>query len=62
LQKEIDYGYFLKKIQLPSTVDVAEARAEYHDGMLTIKLPIVAERRVGRIDRTEIRMVVRGRA
>jgi len=30
--------------------------------MLTIKLPIVAERRVGRIDRTEIRMVVRGRA
>jgi HSP20 family protein len=62
LQKEIDYGYFLKKIQLPSTVDVADARAEYHDGMLTIKLPIVLERRVGRVDRTEIRMVVRGRA
>ncbi len=62
LQKEIDYGYFLKKIQLPSTVAVAHARAEYHDGMLTVSLPISAERRVGRVDRTEIRMVMKARA
>ena len=59
---EIDYGYFLKKIQLPSPVAVETARAEYVDGMLTIILPIAAERRVGRVDRTEIRMVCRARA
>lgn len=62
LQKEIDYGYFLKKIQLPSPVAVATARAEYVDGMLTIILPIAAERRIGRADRTEIRMICKARA
>lgn len=62
LQKEIEYGYFLKRIQLPSTVAVANARADYNDGMLTITLPIAADRRVGRPDRTEIRMFVKARA
>jgi HSP20 family protein len=62
LQKEIEYGYFLKKVQLPSQVQVESARAEYHDGILTIKLPIAESTRLMPIDRTEIRMVVRGRA
>ncbi|MDQ2817760.1 MAG: Hsp20/alpha crystallin family protein [Candidatus Eremiobacteraeota bacterium] len=61
LQKEIDYGYFLKRIQLPSSVDVSQARAEYKDGMLSIQLPVLdSSRRLGN-DRMEIRMVVRGR-
>lgn len=62
LQKEIDYGCFLKRIQLPFTVAVAEARAEYHDGTLTIKLPAAQERRGVVADRTEIRAVAKGRA
>jgi len=61
LQKEIEYGPFLKKIQLPSTVQVAAARAEYQDGMLTIKLPVAEGARM-QVDRTEIRMVAKGRA
>jgi HSP20 family protein len=61
LQKEIDYGYFLKRIQLPFAVDVSGARAEYKDGMLTIKMPVAADAPRMRADRTEIRMIVRGR-
>jgi HSP20 family protein len=62
LQKEIEYGPFLKKIQLPSKVQVNAARAEYHDGMLTIKLPVAADARVMPVDRVEIRMIAKGRA
>ncbi len=61
LQKEIDYGYFFKKIPLPTPVAVNDAKAEYVGGMLTITLP-VAEARVVPADRVEIRMVVRGKA
>jgi HSP20 family protein len=61
LQKEIEYGYFFKKIPLPKAVAVAQARAEYHDGMLTIKLPVAERTSVSPVDRAEIRMVVRGR-
>src|SRR5580700_10481982 len=39
LQKEIEYGYFFKKVPLPSPVQVDAARAGYHDGVLTVKLP-----------------------
>jgi len=60
LQKEIEYGYFLKKVQLPSAVEVASARAEYHDGILMVKLPVADGTRLMPVDRTEIRMVVRG--
>ena len=62
LQKEIEYGYFLKRVQLPSPVLVESARAEYHDGILMVKLPVADGRRLLPVDRTEIRMVVRGRA
>jgi len=62
LQKEIEYGYFLKKVQLPSPVLVESARAEYHDGVLVVKLPVADGSRLMPVDRTEIRMVVRGRA
>ena len=62
LQKEIEYGYFFKKIPLPTAVAVEQARAEYHGGMLTIKLPVGEAARVVPADRVEIRMVVRGKA
>jgi HSP20 family protein len=62
LQKEIEYGYFLKKVQLPSPVLVETARAEYQDGILTVKLPVADGKRLMPVDRTEIRMVVRGRS
>ena len=61
LQKEIEYGYFFKKIQLPAAVAVDQARADYHGGMLTVKLPVAARTTVSPVDRTEIPMVVRGR-
>lgn len=62
LQKEIDYGYFFKKIQLPKAVAVESAHAEYQGGMLTVRLPVAARTTVTPVDRTEIRMVVRGRS
>ena len=61
MQKEIEYGYFLKRVQLPTPVLVDSARAEYHDGILTVKLPVADGSRLMPVDRTEIRMVVRGR-
>ena len=62
LQKEIEYGYFFKKIQLPTAVAVDHAKAEYHGGMLTVKLPVAPRTGVTPVDRMEIRMVVRGRS
>ena len=61
LQKEIEYGCFLKRIQLPSVVAVDAAKAEYHDGTLSIKLPVSSGGQVDGVDRAEIRMAVRGR-
>jgi HSP20 family protein len=61
LQKEIEYGYFLKRIQLPSMVAVDSAKADYHNGTLSIKLPVATEQRVDGGDRCEIRMAIRGR-
>lgn len=62
MQKEIEYGYFFKKIPLPSRVAVESAKAEYQGGMLTIKLPVAHGARLLPSDRVEIRMVVRGRS
>lgn len=62
LQKEIEYGYFLKKVQLPSPVQMDAARAEYEDGILNVKLPVADTARLMPVDRAEIRMVVRGRS
>ena len=61
LQKEIEYGCFLKRIQLPSTVVVDSAKAEYHDGTLSIKLPVSNSGQMDGVNRTEIHMHIRGR-
>ena len=61
LQKEIEYGCFLKRIPLPSTVSVEFAKADYHDGTLSVKLPVSNSGQVDGVDRAEIHMVVRGR-
>ena len=62
LQKEIERGFFFKKIQLPTAVAVVQARAEYKGGMLTVKLPVASRTAVTPADRTEIRMIIRGRS
>jgi HSP20 family molecular chaperone IbpA len=58
LMKEIDYGEFAKKIHLPYTVERERATAAYHDGILTISLP-VAQRSLVPPGFTELRMIVR---
>lgn len=62
MQKEIEHGYFFKKIVLPMPVELARANAEYNSGMLTVKLPLAERSSVFAPDRTEIRMVVRSRS
>jgi len=58
LQKEIEYGDFLKKIHLPLAVERENVSATYGAGMLTIQLPI-ATHEVLPASRTEIRMIVK---
>ncbi|GAC1422056.1 MAG: hypothetical protein NVSMB64_30590 [Candidatus Velthaea sp.] len=57
-QKEIQYGEFVKKLHLPAPVDEVTATAIYHDGILTIHLPLAAHATFP-TRRTEIRMVVK---
>jgi HSP20 family protein len=38
-QMEIRFGKFSTTVNLPGTVDIEQARAEYKDGFLTIVLP-----------------------
>jgi len=58
LQKEIEYGEFVKKIALPGEIDVDGATASYSDGILTITLPLgVRERR--HVRSHDLRMTVR---
>jgi HSP20 family protein len=57
LQKEIEYGEFLKKIPLPGEIDVDAATASYSDGILTIMLPLSAPER--RNVRSTLRLTVR---
>lgn len=35
---EIDYGTFVRRFQLPKVVDESQVEAEYHNGILIIKL------------------------
>ena len=58
LQKEIQYGEFVKKLHLPVPVDHQEITATYRDGILTIVLPL-SETAYFPTSRTEIRMTVR---
>ena len=57
LQKEIEYGEFVKKIPLPGEIDVDAATANYSDGILTITLPLSARER--RSVRSSLRTTVR---
>lgn len=56
--KEIEYGSFERKIHLPLSIEQSEAAAVYHDGILSIALPIVADPEFPTI-RTEIRLVIK---
>ena len=58
LQKEIADGEFVKKLQLPVTVQYGDVSATYADGMLTIALPIAATEYIP-ATRTELRMIVK---
>ena len=58
LQKEIEYGEFIKKIHLPVAVEYETVSAIYGAGILTIQLPIAATEYVP-TTRTEIRMIVK---
>lgn len=58
LQKEIEYGDFLKKIHLPVAVEYGDVTATYADGMLTIALPIAPSEYLP-APRTEIRLIVK---
>ena len=41
-QMEIDYGYFERRILMPSLVDAGQAEAHFHNGILHIELPKTA--------------------
>ena len=58
VQKEIADGEFLKRMQLPISVQYGEVTATYADGMLTIALPIEAHAHLP-VMRTEIQVVVK---
>ena len=58
LQKEIEYGPFAKRLRLPAPIDVEAASASYHDGILTITLPLSASDARPQ-SRVECRMQVR---
>ena len=58
LQKEIEYGEFIKKIHLPVAVEYETVSAIYGAGILTIRLPVAATEYVPTA-RTEIRMIVK---
>lgn len=57
LQKEIEYGEFVKKIALPGEIDIDGATASYSDGILTITLPLSGRER--RQVRSQLRTTVR---
>ena len=56
--KEIEYGNFERKIHLPLAIDQTEAAAVYHDGILSIALPIVVNPEFPTL-RTEIRLILK---
>ncbi|MBV8246659.1 MAG: Hsp20/alpha crystallin family protein [Candidatus Eremiobacteraeota bacterium] len=57
LQKEIEYGDFVKRIHLPVAIAYEDVTATYGAGMLTIRLPVATTEYVPTA-RTEIRMTV----
>ncbi|MBV8152409.1 MAG: Hsp20/alpha crystallin family protein [Candidatus Eremiobacteraeota bacterium] len=57
MQKEIAYGEFAKKLQLPAPIDIDSASANYLDGILTITLPVSPQAEIP--TRRVLRMTVR---
>jgi HSP20 family protein len=47
---EFTSGQVFRSFPLPKTVDGTKAKAEYHNGMLSITVPIAAEARAKRVD------------
>jgi len=39
--RELEYGFFERKIELPVRVDPARMTAEYTDGLLVVRLPVI---------------------
>ncbi|MDP9110819.1 MAG: Hsp20/alpha crystallin family protein [Candidatus Eremiobacteraeota bacterium] len=58
IQKEIEYGEFIKKIHLPVAVEYGDVTATYADGILTIALPVAQPEYIPTA-RTEIRLIVK---
>lgn len=58
LQKEIEYGEFVKKIHLPMAVHYQDVSAAYRDGILRIHLPVAPIEYLP-MSRTEIRMTIK---
>ncbi len=58
LQKEIEYGEFVKKIHLPMAVHYEDVSATYRDGILRIHLPVASSEYMP-TSRTEIRMTIK---
>ena len=58
LQKEIEYGEFVKRIHLPVAIEIDTVTAIYGAGILSIELPIAATEYVP-AQRTELRMIVK---
>jgi HSP20 family protein len=44
------YGSFSRTFTLPNTIDAAAVKAEYRDGVLTVRLPLRAEARARQIE------------
>jgi HSP20 family protein len=48
-REEIRYGAFARNIMLPAGCDESDVTAEYADGVLTVRLPLGAERPASKI-------------
>ncbi|HTX60567.1 MAG TPA: Hsp20 family protein [Verrucomicrobiae bacterium] len=57
-QKEIAYGDFAKRVRLPAAVEHAEAAARFHDGLLTVVLPLAGAAYL-QTAHTELRIMVK---
>ena len=46
---ERGYGKFARRVKLPTSVDVDSIKASYKNGVLTVKLPKLEEKKTGKI-------------
>jgi len=45
-RREIRYGHFSRTISLPKKIDADKAKAKFKNGLLTIEMPLVEERKI----------------